>query len=385
VKIALAIGKYDAAGGGAERWTDRHARYLIAAGHEVHLVAHAFDDPPVGASLHRIDEPPRRRLRFAAALEHRLRGQAFDAIHDMGDGWFADVLSPHHGTRLGGFLAGEALAPAPVRGFRRRLWNLLPRYREFARLEDRQMRGAGVKLVVALSEMIRRDMQRHYRVADHRLRVVYNGVDSERFHPPQSTADVAARERFRAELGWQDRCVYAIVAHNFRLKGVGPLMNALALVKETTPQVGLLIAGAGRESSYRRLALQLGIAGEVRFLGNRSDALAVYHAADVYVQPTFYDPCSLVVLEALACGLPTITSKRNGAGELIERGQNGWVVDDPADARELADAMRRFAAPSVRKIAGPSARRLAKRHSLRVNSERYLDLYRLTAGMRRAA
>src|SRR5436305_591397 len=110
MRVALVIGNYNGQGGGAERWTDRHARFLLREGHGVDLVARLFKHAPDGATLHAV-EGARGRLAFAAKAEGLLRRLPVDAIHDMGDGWYGDVFSPHHGTRAGGFLAGDQMQP----------------------------------------------------------------------------------------------------------------------------------------------------------------------------------------------------------------------------------------------------------------------------------
>src|SRR5262249_46673172 len=150
----LVIGDYNAVGGGAERWTDRHAQFLFHEGHKVHLVSRSFKSPPHGATLHPLAHA-RGRLAFAAKAEALLRRLPVDAIHDMGDGWYGDVFSPHHGTRAGGFLAGDQMqAPwrRPIRRWTRR-W--LPRYLAFRALEERQFAPGSFRKVAALSQKVK--------------------------------------------------------------------------------------------------------------------------------------------------------------------------------------------------------------------------------------
>jgi UDP-glucose:(heptosyl)LPS alpha-1,3-glucosyltransferase len=177
----------------------------------------------------------------------------------------------------------------------------------------------------------------------------------------------------------------ALVAHNFRLKGVDAAIRAVGLLRRRGLPAKLVVAGAGRAGPFRRLARAEGVAEAVLFVGPLADSLHCYAAADVYVQPTWYDPCSLVVLEALACGLPVVTTRFNGAGELLTSGVEGYVVDDPADAVSLADCVSRFADARVRREAAQAARRLALRHTLVHNRDQFLAVYREIAGRRRAA
>ena len=124
---------------------------------------------------------------------------------------------------------------------------------------------------------------------------------------------------------------------NYRLKGLAPLLEAFALV--TQPSARLVVVGHPKFGRYERQARRLGVANRVSFLGHRTDPKNCYFAADFLVHPTFYDPCSLVALEALACGLPVITTRYNGASELLSPPSDGLVINDPHDAASLASAM----------------------------------------------
>ena len=148
------------------------------------------------------------------------------------------------------------------------------------------------------------------------------------------------------------------VAMNYRLKGLEPLLHAVSRLQTRAP-FRLLVAGSPRTQPYKRLAQRLGIAERVCFVGPRRDVHNCYFAADFLVHPTFYDPCSLVVLEALACGLPVITSRFNGAGELLNPPQEGFVVSDPHDHAQLAECMAHLLDPRRRSACGQAARRAA--------------------------
>jgi len=115
----------------------------------------------------------------------------------------------------------------------------------------------------------------------------------------------------------------------------------------------LWVVGKGREAPYRRLAAQLGVAARVKFWGPVPETAPFYQAATVLALPTIYDPCSNVVLEALACGTPVVTTGANGAAEFITPGENGAVISEPDDIFGLAEALATFLAwaraPQVRR------------------------------------
>jgi UDP-glucose:(heptosyl)LPS alpha-1,3-glucosyltransferase len=145
------------------------------------------------------------------------------------------------------------------------------------------------------------------------------------------------------------------------------------------------VAGGRGLGPYLRLARRCGAGDAVTFLGPVADPVPFYAAADVYAHPTWYDPCSLVVLEAASSGLPVITSRFNGAGELLTEGVEGFVLDDPGDVALLADRLRRVLDPDAQHAMGHAARRLARRHTHQRNVREIVEVYARCAGRRRAA
>ena len=114
------------------------------------------------------------------------------------------------------------------------------------------------------------------------------------------------------------------------------------------------------------------------------DVVPAYAAADVYVQPTWYDPCSLVVLEALACGRPVITTRFNGASELMEDGREGLILDTPADIDALAEAMRELLDADLRRRMGRAARETAELHPIERNFEEMMAVFEEAAARKEA-
>jgi UDP-glucose:(heptosyl)LPS alpha-1,3-glucosyltransferase len=225
-------------------------------------------------------------------------------------------------------------------------------------------------------------MKRYYQVPDDRLHLVYNGVDLDRFSP---SACEAKRAEARAALGLQEgETCFLIIAHNFRLKGVRELVEAAARLQAPGRRWRVLVAGRADPKPYRRLAEELGCADRVQFLGPLPDVVPGYAAADVYVQPSWYDPCSLVVLEALACGLPVITTRFNGASELMHDGRDGCLLDTPADVDGLARAMARLMDAQVRRDMGQAARRAAQGYPLERNFREMMAVFQKAAARKEA-
>jgi len=157
--------------------------------------------------------------------------------------------------------------------------------------------------------------------------------------------------------------VAALVAMNYRLKGLEPLLHAVARIPANIP-LKLLVAGSRVITPWQRLADKLGISDRIRFIGRSADVRQVFFAADLLVHPTYYDPCSLVVLEALACGLPVITSAHNGAGERMSPPRDGYVIADPNDHQALADSLIRLTDTDQREKCGQAARAAARKWTM---------------------
>ena len=386
MKIGFQIEYLDPARGGAETYVYRFAEELLAAGHEVHLFAAGFGKSPEGAVTHRVLcyglSRMERDWRFARAAGRAARRARLDVVAAVGRTFGADVLQPHGGTFRGSRRQNLLLVRgAGLRAAKQVSDWLNPRVRTFVWLEGRQFAAEPPPEVVAISRMVRRDMQEFYRVPDERLHLVYNGVDVKHFSPE---ACRSRRDEARDRLGLaESETCFLLVAHNFKLKGMRELVESAGLLHGDRAGGDLwriVVVGKGNPRPYQRLAERLGCAGRIHFVGPAADVLPAYAAADVYVHPTWYDPCSLVVLEALACGLPVITTRFNGAGELIEDGREGFVLDSPADVGRLAETMERLLAPGLQGPMGEAARRTAEQYPIERNFREMLEVFTRVAG-----
>jgi UDP-glucose:(heptosyl)LPS alpha-1,3-glucosyltransferase len=208
--------------------------------------------------------------------------------------------------------------------------------------------------------MVSQDIIDYYGIPEDRIVTIYNGVDTEYFHPRNRKY----REEIRSRYGLSaEDLLLLFVSHNFRLKGLRYLIQALSLVRAMKSNVKLLVVGRDRAAPYRRLAKKVGCSDDVLFAGGVRDLERYYDSADILVHPTFYDPCSLVVLEALASGLPVITTRHNGAGWIINEGKEGFALDDPRDVEALAEKILYLVDPVRLHKVSIAARRLAVKFS----------------------
>jgi UDP-glucose:(heptosyl)LPS alpha-1,3-glucosyltransferase len=240
-------------------------------------------------------------------------------------------------------------------------------------VENAPYQGKRLRAIVAISDMVKQDMMRWYRIPEERIHVVYNGVDIERFHPRNRQY----REEIRRRHGIGEDLVILFVSNNFRMKGLNVLIKALAKVKKgSPPPFKLLVLGRDHQDPPLRLAREKEIAEEVIFAGSTSEPEKYYGASDLLVHPTFYDACSLTVLEALASGLPVITTHSNGASGIITQGQEGFVISDPREDQSLAEDISFFLNREKLEKASIAARRLAESYSLERNWREMDGLFR---------
>jgi len=242
-------------------------------------------------------------------------------------------------------------------------------------VQKRQYASRAVRKIIAISDMVKSDIIRYYRVPEDKIAVVFNCVDLDRFHPKNRAV---FREAKRAELRIDGNTLVLLFAgNNYRLKGLEPLLRSLVYLRQWFPDkpFQLLIIGRSRIDPFVRMSRRLGISDQTLFLGSVKGMEQYYAASDIYVQPSFYDSCSLTVLEALAAGLPVVTSRFNGAADAILSDKGGRIVEDPADEEALARAIAFFFDDAHRSEARVVARKWIEKYPPSYNVEKTLQVY----------
>ena len=361
VKVALVLDHFDPLAGGLEQWTFRLASYLLAAGHEVHVVAFQHGDHGLPVTAHTVAWT-RSLLERAQRIEAVLAELDADVVHDSGTSWSGDVFQPQTGSRLlsmnrelaSGGLGARVRHALSIRLAGRR-WRM-------ARLEARQ--AARAPRIIAVSRLVRDQLARRHGLDPERMAVIPNGVDTTAFTPEPEPGLRAAE---RARLGIGDGVMFLAAAYNLRLKGIDTAMRALSVLLRQGCDAWLVVAGGVAGPWWLRLADGLGVAGRVIFCGPVADPAGLFAAADAYVQPTRWDACSLATVEGMASGLPVITTATNGASELIEDGRTGFVLADPEDVAALAGRMIGLMDAETRRRIGTAARAASLHHDIRDN------------------
>jgi UDP-glucose:(heptosyl)LPS alpha-1,3-glucosyltransferase len=241
--------------------------------------------------------------------------------------------------------------------------------RELERRQYASRRG----IFIAVSQMVQNHMQHYYKVEPNRQRLVYNGIANNLFSKEDRTVH---RIQIRKKLGLGEEVLFLFAGHNPRLKGIRTALKAIALLKRDHPRIHLAAIGRGEVEIYKNMVKQWGIKEQVTFCGFVDDSRPYYMAADVLVHPTFYDACSLVVMEAWASGLPVITTQFNGAAELMIPGRQGVLLEDPKNADELAHQMKLLLDASLRLKMGEEARSLGSACSMENNFKEIEKIYK---------
>jgi UDP-glucose:(heptosyl)LPS alpha-1,3-glucosyltransferase len=332
--------------GGVETATAGLLEELVRRGHLLDLLTLPGQPPIPGIRVRPLPVP-----RQPSAL--RLLALAWASRRALRDGPY-DVVQSHERT-LGQhvYRAGEGTHRGYLRAMGRRQAQVNPYHRLVLALENRIFSLRTARHVVAISCRGKAEIERLYGTPPACVTVVYNGVDLVRFHP-----DMALRWRrvVRGEIGVPaDSWLILFVGSGFERKGLGILLEGLSAFGDRGAR--LVVAGKGDISPYRSLAERLGLAPRITWLGPRSDVERLYAAADLVALPARYEPFGNVHLEALASGIPVLSSALAGGAELIRRGENGWVVGlpDPGSVREGLEALRQCDPSALRAAARRSA------------------------------
>ncbi len=381
LRFATAIPNFSKTKGGAERYLVDLCTRMAGEGHEVHVCAENWDEEDGRFHFHRIKTIPfpksLRLLSFAIKATKEMEKGNYDVTLGVGNTLRADVLQPHGGVHWAWFWRSLRAYDNPIIWTIKFLGRVLsPKQWVSGWIENAPYKRKTFHKIVAISDMVKRDIIRWYGVPEDKIAVVYNGVDIERFHPRNRQY----REEIRKRHGIGDEFVLLFVSNNFRMKGLGPLIRAVADLKREEPRpFKCLILGRDKIFLYMRLAKRLELSKGIIFAGSTGEPEKYYGAADLLVHPTFYDACSLTVLEALASGLPVITTSSNGASGILSHGEDGWVIDDMEKGDQLKRAIKHFLDDKVREKASNRGRGKAESHAKKLNFDRMIGIFKEAA------
>ncbi len=366
-RIALVRSRYDPAGG-AERFVQAAIAALRAEGVSLHIIARDWPgddgsaillDPFHAGSLW-------RDRGFARAVCREVAARRFDLVQSherisccdvyrAGDGVHAQWLTER--KRVQGPLARLATS-------------LSPHHRYLLAAERALFTGARLRAVICNSAMVRDEIAARFGTAADKLVLIRNAVDAAAFHPGLRAE---MRDPVRQQLGIpRDAQVVLHVGSGFERKGVRAMLESVARARGNPWAV--VVGRDKRAAALIAFARSRGLGDRVRFLGSVSDVRPYYAAADVFVLATLYDPQPNAALEAMACGLPVVTTRMCGVAELIDEGSSG-MVRDALDVAGIAGAIEQLEGGEALRI-GAAGRARVEPFTPRAMAAEYLALYR---------
>ncbi len=358
MKIGLAIYNFDPRKGGAERYAYDLSTRLAQKGHQVFMFCTAGVEVP-GVTLVKLKTLPfprwLRSLSFALNHKKQVRRFGLDVVLGFGNTLELDVYQSHGGIQhIWMEREIESYDNLNERQLKAFLLKNSINQKVQQWISEYPIKQNKYKRIVAISDMLKEQIMGYYHLPEDKIDVVYNGVDIDRFKPADVTPEGPLKILFSAG--------------NFRLKGLSPLLFALGELAKKTRSFQLLVMGRGRRERYNRLIETLNLQDCVTFLGERAQPEMVYQEAHVLAHPTFYDACSLTTMEGMASGLPTITTKWNGASALISDDE-GYVIDETRNAEDLCRAIEGLLDGDKRKWMGQMARRKMEAFTMEKNME----------------
>lgn len=337
LRIAVLNRVFAAAGGGAERYSIALVEQL-APQHDIHVFAQAITHAWPGVTYHRVSMPlakPRwlNQLWYAAATWWQTR-HGFDIVHSHENTWHGNVQTLHVKTvrrsQLGGRTGLQWLAARLKVAFS-------PRLGTYLLLERARLRLRPERAVVAVSQTLLNEVEQEYPETRSMLQVITPGVDV-------SGRIATKREARHALSTGVEGQIVLFVANDYRRKGLDALLQAMTRLPT---EVRLLVVGSSAQvGTYRDLARALALCDRVEFVGPQQDMRMAYACADVLAHPTLEDSFGMVVLEAMAHGLPVVVSgvRYCGVAAELQHEKNALLLDDPKNSEEVRVALNRILA-----------------------------------------
>ncbi len=356
MKAAIIIERADTNLGGAERSVFEMAAALSNSNIAVDILAAKGYRSTKNIHILCRDNPGKRTcyFTFAKALKKHLSENSYDIIHSVLPFYFADIYQPRGGTYAESILRNAESFQNQFIVSYKKLTAFANLHRTILLHAERKLcRQSDKPIIVAISQYVAEQFKRHYNINDERIIVIPNGVKISTTIDQNETNKL--RQQIFAHLGQETRderrgtrdesVFFLFVANNFRLKGLTGLIKAMQLAarSKTSRPAYLIVVGNDKVSRYVRLAKEINSPNKkIIFLGPVSGVQNVLSISDIAVLPTFYDPCSRFILEALAAGKPVITTRFNGATDFFVNNRHGRVIDSPDNVSALLEAISYF-------------------------------------------
>ena len=384
MKIALIVFQFIKEKGGVESYVFNLSRQLLNHGHEVHIFAHRFgQNQDKRLIFHHVSAitfwSPLKYWTFAVNAPKIIKktGIKFDIIHGFTQTLFQDIYRVGGGCHWDYMMHTYSLMHT---AFGRIVMCLNPRHSSLLILEKIILKQKRYRQITCISEQCRREILHHYKLPANDIEIIYNGVDTDVFTPRMRLQyRDAVREKYHVT---SDEVLLLFVGSGFKRKGLHHTIEALSLI-DRSKKIKLLVAGRGRMRKYLKLAQEKGITDRVIFAGVCKHIQEIYAAGDIFVFPSEYDAFGTACLEAMASGLPVIASRTSGVSEIISHRTDGFIINHPIAAKEIADYIKVLLEKETRENMGAAARKTSETFSFNANVVKTLDIYQKVLNIHR--
>lgn len=354
--------------GGAERFVSRALEALSAHDMELNVITRQWEGERQDNWHIHICDPMKlgrisREKGFADAARKLWQRENFDIVQSHERIAGCDIYRAGDGVHRRWLMQRARILPS-WRG----KWLFMDRYHRYVMKAERAMYQAPeLKAVICNAEMVKQEIIEDFSIPANKIHVIYNAIDSSRFVP----ANEELRAKLRNEMAIPQNAVALVfVGSGFERKGLASAIRAIA----NTDRYLVVVGQDKADKQYQELAQSLGCQNRVRFMGMQKNTLPFYQAVDGLLLPTLYDPFPNVILEAMACGLPVITSHTCGGAEFITTGQNGYVCD-ALDIPRLSEAVMAIPSRFVDESMGIFARERVRDATPEKLSQQLISLY----------
>jgi len=332
MKLALISQSFEEHKGGAEKFSSELARYLIKKGLDIKLFARkieALDLKPYGVEIKIPKKPPFFRILTLAYtglyLAKRWKADRIFALMPLPEGDFYWLAGGVYSNWL------KIRYPSIIK--RTIAYFFRPHFLLNIFFQKKCITSPHFKKIITNSELEKEIAIKAFNISPEKIVVIPNGIDLSRFN----LSVRVNRNKIREILGLNKNAkIILFTGNNFKRKGLETIIKALARLKNFS-NLYLLVAGKDKTNYFIKLSQKLGVAEKIKFLGYVKELEKIYGTADIFVFPSQYDSFASVVLEAMACGLPVITTKTNGASMVINHGEEGFILKRWDDDKLLAE------------------------------------------------
>lgn len=377
MKIAIPIFNFSKTGG-----IERHTYELvkrISKNHEVHVFSNILkNDDNLNIIWHKVpvfNFSILTHLLFVLINSIMLKKEKFDIVYNNGCGatFIQDVI-----TSASVHLAWMKETKKEV--LKKYFLNPMHYWTIFVEsINYRNIKMENYKKVIAISNFIKRHLMNYYLIPEDKIVVIYHGVSPDEFNP-QKREKYFSLIRSKYSIS-KDDTVLLFVGNEFKRKGLKYVFEAMKILNNKN--LKLLVVGNGEIKFFRTFADSLGIGENVVFAGFCEDVSIYYSVADIFIFPSTFDAFGLVVLEAMASGIPAIVSASTGASEIIEHGVDGFVVDDYRNSSEFARVITDLIkSKELMNRIGKLARSKAEKFTWDSVAEKTLEVFKNVSGIK---